>query len=94
MTCSRPEEDIIYALNEVNAAISKLVNGERLRLLTVGSGEFQRRYSFAEITMENLQTIKADLLRELQECQQASGRAERSYRANWHKMSWNKGFRP
>ncbi len=53
-------------LQQLDEALAKLVAGQRMKSLTVGSGEFQRRYSFTEVTYENLAAERARVRNELE----------------------------
>jgi hypothetical protein len=46
----------------VNAALQKLINGERIKELRVGSGTFQRLYVYSELTFDELKTLQQELL--------------------------------
>lgn len=52
-------------LATVNAAIEALIQGKRLKELRVGSGSFQRLYTFSEITIESLKEHRDELLAEI-----------------------------
>ena len=54
------------ALVQLDAAISDLISNKRVRSFTVGSGEFQRRYTFAETTLGELQRERKRLQERLQ----------------------------
>jgi len=87
---TRTETELLQAIGEVNTAMQKLINGERLRALTVGSGEFQRRYSFAELTVENLQAEREILQAELEALRDT--KAGPQFRSTYYQMGWRKGY--
>lgn len=60
-------------LTTVSAAIQNLIAGDRLTELRVGSGDFARLYRFQEITLDNLQAIRDELLQELAILNQEDG---------------------
>ena len=49
-------------LTQVNVAIESLILGKSLVELRVGSGNFQRLYRYGEITLEQLKTLRRELL--------------------------------
>ena len=57
-----PVEEATTQLVTVNAAIQQLIEGKRIKELRVGSGNFQRLYSYSEITLEALKTLQQELL--------------------------------
>lgn len=60
-------------LTTVNAAIQELITGTRLTQLRVGSGDFARLYVNQEVSLENLQLIKQQLLQELAALENTDG---------------------
>jgi len=52
-------------LDTINAALQDLYAGERLTTLIVGSGEFQRRYTYQELSVDNMLGVKRTLEGEL-----------------------------
>lgn len=48
-------------LTTVNAAIDQLLSGNRLTQLRVGSGTFQRLYTYQEISLESLTALRNEL---------------------------------
>lgn len=60
-------------LNTVNSAIQQLIAGTRLTELRVGSGDFARLYRYQEISLDNLQAIRDELLQELANLNQEDG---------------------
>lgn len=57
-----PLEEAQAQLVTVNAAIQKLINGERIKELRVGSGTFQRLYIYSEVTFDELKVLQQELL--------------------------------
>jgi hypothetical protein len=62
---ARTIQQVQSELDTVNAAIQELISGNRITQLRIGSGDFARLYHYQEITIENLQDIRANLLQEL-----------------------------
>jgi hypothetical protein len=60
-------------LTTVSAAIQELITGTRLTQLRVGSGDFARLYTHQEVSLENLQEIKQQLLQELADLENTDG---------------------
>jgi hypothetical protein len=60
-------------LNTVNSAIQQLIAGTRLTELRVGSGDFARLYRYQELSLDNLQAIRDELLQELAALNQEDG---------------------
>jgi hypothetical protein len=60
-------------LTTVSAAIQDLIANRRLTELRVGSGDFARLYRYQEITLDNLQAIRDELLQELAILNQEDG---------------------
>lgn len=54
MTLQQAEANLLT----VNVAISDLLQGKRITELDIGSGTFKRRYKYAEITLDNLYTLR------------------------------------
>jgi uncharacterized coiled-coil protein SlyX len=52
-------------LNTLTSAVSNLYLGKRITTLIVGSGAFQRRYTYQEISIENLNAQITRLQEEL-----------------------------
>jgi hypothetical protein len=62
---ARAEIDIRTDLNNLSLKMMELANGDRVTTFITGSGEFQRRYTFQECTLQDLQKIKSILEAEL-----------------------------
>lgn len=62
---ARTQAEIQDDLDVVTAALQKLIAGDRLTRLQLGSGEFSRVYEFQELTYDNLKTEEANLKAEL-----------------------------
>lgn len=60
-------------LTTVSAAIQELITGTRLTQLRVGSGDFARLYTHQEVSLENLQEIRQQLLQELAALENTDG---------------------
>jgi hypothetical protein len=65
--------EIQAELTTVSAAIQDLIAGRRLTELRVGSGDFARLYRYQEITLDNLQAIRDELIQELAVLNQENG---------------------
>jgi hypothetical protein len=57
-----PLEELELQLATVQAAITALLQGKRLTSLRVGSGTFQRLYTYQEIDLEHLILLRDELL--------------------------------
>ena len=57
--------DVQTELTTVSAAIQDMIAGKRITELRVGSGDFARLYRYQEITLNNLQAIRDELIQEL-----------------------------
>ena len=57
--------DVHTELTTVSAAIQDMIAGKRITELRVGSGDFARLYRYQEITLNNLQAIRDELIQEL-----------------------------
>ena len=57
-----PLEELENQLTTVQAAITALLEGKRLTSLRVGSGSFQRLYTYAELDLEHLIALRDELL--------------------------------
>jgi hypothetical protein len=57
MTLAEAEAQLLT----VNAAIEQLIQGKRLTKLVVDSGQGKREYTYQEISMQMLQTLKVEL---------------------------------
>ena len=69
----RTVEEVRAELTTVNSAIQELISGRRLTQLRVGSGDFARLYVHQEISLDNLQSLRADLLQELAQLENTDG---------------------
>lgn len=54
MAAVETEAELLAQLTTLQAAITATINGTRLSQLIVGSGDFQRRYTYTECTLESL----------------------------------------
>jgi len=59
---SIPLEELEVQLSTVQAAITALLQGKRLTSLRVGSGTFQRLYTYQELDLEHLIDLRDGLL--------------------------------
>ena len=82
------EQELQAQLLIVNAAIEKLIKGERPSHVEIGSGGYKRVYKFSEITLENLQRERALIQQKLLNLQSLT--EEPTYRTTAHYMSWSK----
>lgn len=62
---ARAEIDIRTDINNLSLKMMELANGERVTTFITGSGEYQRRYTFQECTLPDLEKIKKILEAEL-----------------------------
>lgn len=62
---ARTQQQIQADIDIVTAALTQLYQGERLTTLIVGTGDSQRRYTWQEITVENLKASLNELRQEL-----------------------------
>ena len=56
-----PLQELKDQLTTVQAAITSLLEGKRLTSLRVGSGTFQRLYTYQEIDLEHLVMLRDEL---------------------------------
>lgn len=60
-----PLDELKTQLSTVQSAISELLAGTKRTVLVVGSGNFQRRYEFGEVTLEALVELRDNLLQQI-----------------------------
>ncbi len=75
---ARTQQQIQTDIDAVSAALSSLYSGQRLTTLIVGTGDSQRRYTYQEITVENLQAALNGYRQELMELTPEIGMTFRS----------------
>lgn len=56
------EAEAIALLAKVNIAIEELIIGKRASQIRVRSDDFDRNWSYSEVTLENLRDFKVNLL--------------------------------
>lgn len=58
-------EEARSQLVTVNAAINSLLSGKTLTQLRIGSGTFQRTYTYQEISLDSLLALRAELMKKI-----------------------------
>lgn len=56
------EAETIALLAKVNTAIEELITGKRATQIRIRSDDFDRNWSYSEVSLENLRDFKANLL--------------------------------
>ena len=80
------EQELQEQLQTINEAIQKLIKGERLTKVEVGSPAFRRIYEFSQVTLENLTNERNIIQQKLLDLTQT----EPTYRTTAHYMTWRK----
>lgn len=87
----REKETILAEITTLDAAIAKQIAGESFRSFTVGSGEFQRRYSYQEVSLTDLQAYRQSLYSELASLAESIEIAPKFRKSSHMMTSYSKG---